>query len=90
VNAFVDAARGRAKTLTFVETENGGSICGGYLDVHWVEGRCTWDPGKESFIFALKNHIGAPPKKFAQKKGDNHAAYMRRDDCFVSASTKGS
>jgi hypothetical protein len=33
VNAFLDAAKGRAKTLTFVETENGGSICGGYLDV---------------------------------------------------------
>jgi hypothetical protein len=27
LNAFVDAAKGRAKTLTFVETENGGSIC---------------------------------------------------------------
>jgi hypothetical protein len=33
VRAFVAAAKGRAKTLTFVETENGGSICGGYLDV---------------------------------------------------------
>jgi hypothetical protein len=33
VNAFVDAANGRAKTLTFVHTINGGSICGGYLDV---------------------------------------------------------
>jgi hypothetical protein len=27
VNAFVDAAKGLARTLTFVETENGGSIC---------------------------------------------------------------
>jgi hypothetical protein len=26
MNAFIDAAKGRAKTLTFVETENGGSI----------------------------------------------------------------
>jgi hypothetical protein len=33
VNAFIDAAKGRARTLTFVETENGGSISGCYLDV---------------------------------------------------------
>jgi hypothetical protein len=78
VNAFVDAARGRAKTLTFVETENGGSICGGYLDVPWVEGRYTMDPGKGSFIFTLKNQLGMPPTRFAQKKGDDGAAYMER------------
>jgi hypothetical protein len=53
VNTFVDAAKGRARTLTFVETENGGSICGGYLDVAWAEWSME-DPGKRSFIFALK------------------------------------
>jgi hypothetical protein len=48
VNAFIDAAMGRAKTLTVVETENGGSICGGYLDVAWNEGGFTSDPGGRS------------------------------------------
>jgi hypothetical protein len=77
VNAFVDAAKGLAKTLTFVETENGGSICGGYLDVAWVEGFYSRDPGRRSFIFTLKNHLGVPPRKFAQKPA-GEAAYMRR------------
>jgi hypothetical protein len=78
VNAFVDAAKGRAKTLTFVETENGGSICGGYLDVAWAEGDMS-DPGMKGFIFTLKNHLGVIPMKFAQKRSE-YAAYTRRDD----------
>jgi hypothetical protein len=49
MNAFIDAARGRAKTLTFVETENGGSISGGYLDVAWAEG-VTKGTGEKSFF----------------------------------------
>jgi hypothetical protein len=77
VNAFIDAAKGRSKTITFVKTENGGSICGGYLDVAWVEGGFARDPGMMSFIFTLRNHLGVPPTKFAQKRGDC-AAYMRR------------
>jgi hypothetical protein len=89
VNAFVDAARGRARTLTFVETENGGSICGGYLDVPWVGGICVKDPGKRSFIFTLKNHLGVPPTIFAQKKGDDGAAYMGRGYCFCFGIDEG-
>jgi hypothetical protein len=89
VNAFIDAAEGRAKTLTFVETENGCSICGGYLDVPWAEGSMTRDPGNRSFIFTLKNHLGMPPKKFAQKKGGDGAAYMGRGDCFWFGSMEG-
>jgi hypothetical protein len=78
---FVAAAKGRAKTLTFVETENGGSICGGYLDVAWAEGFVR-DPGRKSFILTLKNHLGIPPTKFAQKRGDATVSYMRSGDCF--------
>jgi hypothetical protein len=83
VDAFIDAANGRAQTLTFVETENGGSLCGGYLDVAWVEGGFMSDPGRRSFIFTLKNHLGVPPTMFAQKRGE-YAAWMRRDGavCF--------
>jgi hypothetical protein len=72
VSAFVDAAQGRAKTLTLVETENGGSICGGYLDVPWAPvGHYAIDKGKRSFIFTLKNHLGLAPTKFAQRRGTN-------------------
>jgi hypothetical protein len=75
VNAFIDAAKGRAKTLTFVETENGGSISGGYLDVAWAEVHFVSDPGRMSFIFTLKNHLGVRPTKFSQKQGEL-GAYM--------------
>jgi hypothetical protein len=75
VNAFIDAAKGRAKTLTFVETENGDSICGGYLDVPWVGSGCANDPGRKSFIFTLRNHLGVPPTKFVQRLGD-YAVYV--------------
>jgi hypothetical protein len=81
VSAFVDAARGLAKTLTFVETENGVSICGGYLDVAWVDGDYAKDPGGRSFIFTLKNHLGVPATKFAQR-GDERAAYMGRKNFY--------
>jgi hypothetical protein len=80
VNAFIEAAEGRAKTLTFVKTENGDSICGGYLDVAWVEGQRAYDPGRRSFIFTLRNHLGVPPTKFAQGRAEESAAYMRCDD----------
>jgi hypothetical protein len=75
VDAFASEAKSRAKTLTFVETENGGSIGGGYLDVAWNDGGCADDPGRRSFIFTLKNHLGVPPTKFAQKMSER-AAYM--------------
>jgi hypothetical protein len=87
VRAFVDAAKGRAKTLTFVETEGGGSICGGYLDVAWVEGVPVRDPGRRSFIFTLKNHLAVLPTKFAQKREDQ-AAYMSPDHLFSLATAK--
>jgi hypothetical protein len=74
VNAFVDAAKGRAHTLTFVETENCGSICGGYLDVAWAEGSVS-DSDRRSFIFTLKNPLGMLPTKFTQKRSE-YVAYM--------------
>jgi hypothetical protein len=82
------AAKGLAKTLTLVETENGGSICGGYLDIPWVEDIHLRDPGRRSFIFTLKNHLGVPPTKFAQK-GEDSAAFMRRGDCVCFGNTEG-
>jgi hypothetical protein len=88
VNAFIVAAKGRSKTMTFVETENGGSICGGYFDIAWVEDRCPRELGTGSFIFTLKNHRGVPPTKFARKRGDS-AAFMRRDDCFCFGIREG-
>jgi hypothetical protein len=87
VNAFVDAAKGRAKTLTFVETENGASICGGYLDVVWAEGHVS-GTGRRSFIFTLKNPLGVVPTKFAQKRTEN-VAYMRRDNTFCFGNQEG-
>jgi hypothetical protein len=88
VNAFVDAATGRAKTLTFVETENGGSICGGYLDVTWA-GDFNWDPGRRSFIFTLKNHLGIPPTKFAQKGSDVVVSFMGWGESFCFGYSEG-
>jgi hypothetical protein len=88
VNAFIDAAQGRAKTLTFVETENGGSICGGYLDVPWVKNGYASDPGSRSFIFTLKNHLGVPPTRFAQKR-DDCAAHAWRGDYFYFGNIEG-
>jgi hypothetical protein len=78
VNAFVKAAKGLAKTLTFVETENGGSICGGYLDVEWVDGGYAKDPDRRSFIFTLKNHLGVPPTRFGQKRDEDAALRAQR------------
>jgi hypothetical protein len=77
VNAFVDAANGRAKTLTFVETESGRSICGGYLDCAWVGSHSLHDPNRKSFIFTLRNHLEVPPTRFEQKR-DDYAAFMAR------------
>jgi hypothetical protein len=88
VNAFIDAAKGRAKTLTFVETENCESICGGYLDVAWGENGHVSDPGRGNFIFTLKNHLGVPPTKFAQKR-NNDVAYVWRGSCFGFGNGEG-
>jgi hypothetical protein len=76
VNAFTGAAKGHSKTITFVETENGGSICGGYLEAAWVESGYANDPSRRSFLFTLKNHLSVPPTKFAQKQ-DERVARMK-------------
>jgi hypothetical protein len=57
VTAFCDAAVGHAKTFTFIETENGNSICGGFLAPAWKEDQNLFDPSLESFMFTLKNHL---------------------------------
>jgi hypothetical protein len=88
VEAFATKAKSRAKTLTFVETENGSSICGGYLDVTWSDGGCADDPGRRSFIFTLKNHLGVPPTKFAQKVSEQ-AAYMWSCHCICFGRCEG-
>jgi hypothetical protein len=89
VNAFIDAAQGRAKTLTFVETENGGSVCGGYLDVPWVRDGYVDDPGRRSFIFTLRNHLGVPPTKFTQKRDDRAARAWRGPFFFCFGNSEG-
>jgi hypothetical protein len=88
VNAFIDAAKGRAKTVTFVKTQSGVSICGGYLDVAWVENGYAIDPGRRSFMFTLENHLRVPPAKFAQKRSEN-AACTWRGDCFYFGCFEG-
>jgi hypothetical protein len=88
INAFVEAANGRAKTLTLVETENGGSICGGYLDCAWVRSCFVKDPGRRSFIFTLKNHLEVPPTRFEQKR-DGYAAFMERSNTVYFGSCEG-
>jgi hypothetical protein len=88
VNAFIDATKGRAKTLTLVETENGVSICGGCLDVPWIENGCASDPGRGSFIFTLRNHLAVPPTKFAQKR-DGYVAYVWRGGWFCFGYDEG-
>jgi hypothetical protein len=80
VKAFIDAAKGRARTLTFVETENRASICGGYLNCPWTEGTFgAYDASIRSFLFTLRNHLGVRPTRFAQIRG-NCMAFMARSD----------
>jgi hypothetical protein len=88
VNAFINAAKGQAKTLTVVETENGVSICGGYLDVPWIEDGYASDRGRGSFIFTLRNHLGVPPTRFAQKRDDS-VTHMMRSYRFCFGSGEG-
>jgi hypothetical protein len=61
VNAFIDAAAGHSRTLTFIETENRKSICGGFLEPAWTAGGSTDDPARSSFVFTLKNHLDIAP-----------------------------
>jgi hypothetical protein len=80
-NVFIDAARGHAKTLTFMGTESRNSICGGHLDPAWVEGNYTYDPGRQSFLFnlfTLKNHLDVVPTKVPMASY-GIAAYLSRD-----------
>jgi hypothetical protein len=72
VRAFMKAAWGHAHTFVFVETVTGGSICGGFLNPAWKQGRID-DPTRESFLFTLKKHLAIPPTKFP-KNGDKMAA----------------
>jgi hypothetical protein len=88
VNAYIDAAKGRVGTLTFVETEKGGSICGGYLDVAWIEGCDVYDQDERSFIFTLKNHLGVPPTKFAYAR-DGRAASTKRGEWVYFGQCEG-
>jgi hypothetical protein len=88
VNAFVDAANGRARTVTLVETESGGSVCGGYLDVAWVADGQIYDPRCGGFLFTLRNHLGVPPLKFVQKRSGT-AAYICRDYRFYFGDMEG-
>jgi hypothetical protein len=76
IYAFCDAADALSKTVVIAETENGESICGGYLDPAWREG--TSYDNRKSFLFTLKNHLGVAPTKFPKKDRDSWAAYRKR------------
>jgi hypothetical protein len=79
VDAYIDAATRHAHTITFIETDTGNSICGGYLDPARVNGDFVYteDPGRRSFVFTLKNCFGVVPTKFRLTGGD-YAAYTNR------------
>jgi hypothetical protein len=77
LNAFCDAAEGLSKTVVIAVTENGESICGGYLDPAWREDAWAKDSSK-SFLFTLKNHAGVGPTKFPKKDTNSSAAYKLR------------
>jgi hypothetical protein len=76
VNAFIDAALGHANTFTFMETECGKSICGGFLARPWALGDVK-DPEQGSFLFTLKNHLGRTPMKFPKKANGRAACALR-------------
>jgi hypothetical protein len=59
-------------------TENGKSICGGYLEPAWRE-RVYAPDSIKSFLFTLKNHAGVAPTKFPKKGSDSCAAFKWRD-----------
>jgi hypothetical protein len=61
--AFIDAAVGHAHAFTFIETENGKSICDLYLGSAWVRDQIN-DSGKASYLFTLKNRFGVGPTRF--------------------------
>jgi hypothetical protein len=82
ITAFCDAADGLSKTVVMAVTENGKSICGGYLDRAWREGATSRDDSNKSFLFTLKNHLRVGPTKFPKKDNDWPAAYKRRDKCW--------
>jgi hypothetical protein len=77
LNAFCDAAEGLSKTVVIAVTENGESICGGYLDPAWREDAWAQDSSK-SFLFTLKNHAEVGPTKIPKKGSGSCAAYKWR------------
>jgi hypothetical protein len=79
INAFCGAADGLSKTVVIAATENGESICGGYLDPAWRDGGWAWD-SIQSFLFTLKNHAGVGPTKFPKKGSNSYAAAKARDN----------
>jgi hypothetical protein len=89
VNAFIDAAKRRAHTITFIETENGKSICGASVEPAWVDPgqdrACTHDPSKRTFLFTLKNHLGVAPTKFPCKSPEC-TVFLRRDRVVIFTS----
>jgi hypothetical protein len=75
VNAFIDAAVGRRRTLVLIETKNGGALCGAFVAGSW---RVGWvEPSPGSFLFTLKNHLGEPPTKFPATTGRVTASAFR-------------
>jgi hypothetical protein len=53
-----------------------------------VENGHASDPGRSSFIFTLRNHLGVPPMRFAQKR-DDCAAWAWRGSNFGFGDSEG-
>jgi hypothetical protein len=74
---------GKSKTLVVVQTQNGKSICGGYVAPAWCNRVwCASDPSNSSFLFTLQNHLGKPTTKFPINPGATKVFYMT-DNRFI-------
>jgi hypothetical protein len=88
INAFCDAADGLSKTIVIAVNENGGSICGGYLDPAWRANDWAEDSSR-SFLFTLKNDAGVGPTKFPKKGCDSYAAAKWRGSFWCIGDWEG-
>jgi hypothetical protein len=83
VKAFIDAAVGHARTVTFIETENRKSICGCFIGPAWPSDGGVRDWHFCSFLFTLENHLGVAPTKFPKCKDGGLAASVVRHGAVV-------
>jgi hypothetical protein len=69
---------GRANTLTLIE-DTKGNVFGGFTPVEWEsdrDGKLKGDDSQCSFLFALRNPHGVPPRKFALRAEKRERAIL--------------